>query len=116
MGYRLEVVKGSQTPYDDPITLTGMDRLIAAAEHAGVELDKVQFRSWAPGDNKRSSKAASLRRSFSSNDGLWVRPEESKELAQKLGKVAWASEDPPFIAEMADYFGFAAKNGGFYVW
>lgn len=113
MGFSLVTVKDEEPLPGDPITGTGMNRLLEAAEAAGVDLQSERNRTW--GDDREPIKA-SLLAAFSTNDGWWVTPKEAAELAKKLPKAAAVSEDPPFIREMAQWFGQAAKKGGFYVW
>lgn len=118
MGYRLEIVNTGETPYDDPITLAGMDRLVYAAQIAGIDLKTKKSRTWEKWEGKKRKRVpirASLEVALTSNDGWFITPEETAALAKVLPDVASDSEDPQFIREMATFFSVAAKHGGVFV-
>lgn len=121
MGYNIEAAEGKVR--FDQVTLTGMDRIIEAAERSGVELDVVRLRRWGgrPGDERNRGEyknpvKVTLREAFGTNDGWWITPGECRKLAEKLPDAAPDSGDPAFVRKAAKFFARAAEAGGCYVW
>lgn len=121
MGYSLEAAEGKVR--FDQVTLTGMDRIVEAAERSGVALDVVRSRRWGgrPGDFRGKDSytnpiKATLRDAFETSDGWWITPGECRKLAEKLPDAAPDSKDPTFIRKAAKFFARAAEAGGCYVW
>lgn len=123
MGYHLKIVKTGQEPYDDPVTTTGMRRLIEAAERSGMDLDVGRQRYTAGclekgcrcGEGPGPMEYLTLREALDTMDCYWITPDECEGFALKLPEAAPDSDDPKFIREMAQFFRKGAKAGGVYI-
>jgi hypothetical protein len=113
-GFMLISYRRSMSPYDNPISLWDMRRVVLSAERAGIDLTSRRVRTMDV-DGKRRSVAASLGEALESTLGWHVFADEAAQLGERLPETADQSDDPIFILQMAKFFEKAAKYGGFFV-
>lgn len=113
-GFMLISYRRAMSPYNDPISVWDMKRVLQAAARAGVDLDSMRIRTWDVGGTRRSV-GASLGEALASTYGWHVYDDEAAELARLLPDAAEESDDPLFIRQMAAFFEKASRHGGFFV-
>lgn len=141
MGYDMSLVKTGDY-FRANIWAMGMLRQVMY--QAGVDCETVSLRTTQEReDGEQYSAEGTLLTCFGSNDGWLVRPEECREIAEKLRKhnvteyqeidfspgakpkpgepfpirTAQLDDDlKQYIQEFADYCERTAEEGGFYVW